>query len=519
MLECRLSGPRQSGNTHETAAWGDAMTTTRRDFLGHLVTGVAVTGGFSKAAVQRKPLRNLVILLPGIMGSVLQKDGRDIWALSGAGIVTGIRSLGGSLRSLTLSGDSGAEDDLGDGVTASALIHDAHLIPGFWKIDGYSQISSFITTRFDAQKGRNFFEFPYDWRRDNRVAARRLARDSRRWLEAWRRSSGNSEARLILLAHSMGGLVARHFLEVLGGWRQTRMLVTFGTPYRGSLNAVDVLANGLRKTVGPLTVVDLSSLLRSFTSVYQLLPIYPCFDAGAGTLTRVAETSGIPNIPRDRAAQALAFHNEIRKASESNFQDAAYARAKYAIHPVIGNYQPTSQSAKLVNGTVVLSEMLGKDTSLKGDGTVPQPSARPIETPEAEKLHHSVYVSEVHGSLQNSDAVLHHLGGLLQEGAASDVPFRGSDAQSVAVMVDDLYSTSERVMVRARCEDPTQRLEATVTNVGSGVVIARAPIVSDRVGGTGEGAVGPLPEGTYRVTAGGGPDVGSATDVFIVTKA
>jgi pimeloyl-ACP methyl ester carboxylesterase len=39
--------------------------------------------------------------------------------------------------------------------------------------------------------------------------------------------------KLILVGHSMGGLVARYFLECLEGWRDTRRLVTFGTPYRG----------------------------------------------------------------------------------------------------------------------------------------------------------------------------------------------------------------------------------------------------------------------------------------------
>ena len=49
------------------------------------------------------------------------------------------------------------------------------------------------------------------------------------------------------MAHSMGGLVSRYYLEVLGGWHNARALFTFGTPYRGSLNAVNVLANGMRK--------------------------------------------------------------------------------------------------------------------------------------------------------------------------------------------------------------------------------------------------------------------------------
>ena len=84
----------------------------------------------------------------------------------------------------------------------------------------------------------------------------------------------------------MGGLVARWYLECLGGWQDTRALITFGTPHRGSLNAVDFLVNGFVKKLGPLKVADLSRLLRSLTSVYQLLPIYPCVDVGAGEPAR-----------------------------------------------------------------------------------------------------------------------------------------------------------------------------------------------------------------------------------------
>jgi hypothetical protein len=87
----------------------------------------------------------------------------------------------------------------------------------------------------------------------------------------------------------MGGLVARYFLECLDGWKDTRMLITFGTPHRGSLNALDSIANGFAKKVGPLTIVDLTRLLRSLTSVYQLLPICPCIETSTGRI-RVAET-------------------------------------------------------------------------------------------------------------------------------------------------------------------------------------------------------------------------------------
>ena len=31
----------------------------------------------------REPMTDIIVLLPGIGGSVLKKDGRDLWALSG----------------------------------------------------------------------------------------------------------------------------------------------------------------------------------------------------------------------------------------------------------------------------------------------------------------------------------------------------------------------------------------------------------------------------------------------------
>jgi hypothetical protein len=241
-------------------------------------------------------MRDVIVLLPGITGSVLSKDGKDLWAISKGSVLAALMSLGKNLDQLILADDPIDVDDLGDGVTAPRLISDAHLIPGFWKIDGYTRVLETIQAGFDTRLGENLFEFPYDWRRGNQVAARKLARQSHEWLKNWRQSSGAQDAKLILVGHSMGGLVARYFIECLDGWRDTRMLVTFGTPYRGSLNAVNFLANGMEKKIGPISV-DLSKMLRSFTSVYQLLPIYPCFDPGNGQLERIADRSEVIDRP------------------------------------------------------------------------------------------------------------------------------------------------------------------------------------------------------------------------------
>lgn len=355
------------------------------------------------------PFPDLVVVLPGISGSVLAKDGREVWGTSSGAIWRVVSSGGESIKSLELTApDDPTLDDLGDGVTAIRLVPDLHIITGLWKIDGYSGIIARLQSALGLEIGKNLFEYPYDWRRDNRVSARRLQRLCRQWLDAWRQVSGNPQAKLVLVAHSMGGLIARYFLEVLAGWRDARALISFGTPYRGSLNALGYLANGYAKGIGPLSV-DLSSTLRSFTAVYQLLPAYACLDSGSGDLKRVGEVQGIPGVDALRAAQALAFYREIGKAAEDNANLEDYRNAKYEIFPIVGIDQPTFQSASLAGGRVTLLQTIGgKDTS--GHGTVPRISATPLEL---SKDHREIYVAEAHASLQNFDAALVNLTAVL----------------------------------------------------------------------------------------------------------
>ena len=54
-----------------------------------------------------------------------------------------------------------------------------HIFPGLWKIDGYTKVAKRLQQRLKLVPGETYFEFPYDWRRDNRVAARKLKREPR----------------------------------------------------------------------------------------------------------------------------------------------------------------------------------------------------------------------------------------------------------------------------------------------------------------------------------------------------
>ncbi|HEY0520597.1 MAG TPA: hypothetical protein VGC84_13965 [Ilumatobacteraceae bacterium] len=433
----------------------------------------------------KQPMGDVIVLLPGILGSVLERDGRDVWAMSAGAAWRAITSLGRSVDDLELHGDDHTVDDLGDGVTAPRLLPDLHVIPGLWSIDGYTAIKASIFAAFDVVEGENWFDFPYDWRRDNRVAARHLAERVPGWLHAWREHSGNKDAKLVLVGHSMGGLVARHYLEVLDGWRDTRTLLTFGTPYRGSLNALDFLCNGFKKKLGPIGI-DLTRFLGSLTSVYQLLPRYPVIDSGVGDLTRVAETDGVPGVDNARAGAALQFHHDIDTAIGKRPADA------YAIHPIVGILQPTLQSAQLEDGSVrMLQTHSGTDAG--GDGTVPRVSATPVELSDQGR---EIYAPDRHGSLQNAIGPLTQLVGVLS--ARPTATFRAGTS-GFGLEIDDLFGADEPVRAVAISDDPAPTVAAEIVDLATGRAVLESVIEVD-----GDGRYRaewpPLPPADYRLT-------------------
>jgi pimeloyl-ACP methyl ester carboxylesterase len=460
----------------------------------------------------RTPVADVIVLLPGITGSVLQKDGKDVWAISGGAFADALKTLGKSIAQLELARDDPELDDLGDGITAPRVIPDTHLIPGLWKIDGYGKVARTIKDEFDVTPGINFFEFPYDWRRDNRVHARRLARESQIWLAEWRRRSGNSDAKLILIAHSMGGLISRQFLELHEGWRDTRLLLTFGTPYRGSLNALEFLVHGMRKQLGPITLMNLSALIRSFTSVYQLLPIYPCIqqDEQDG-LARVTEIPSIPGVDAAKAADALRFHHAISDAVKRHRSDVEYREHGYQIRPIAGVFQPTLQSARLRAGGTLESLRSYDGVDQGGDGTVPSVSATPIELSNQDL---EVYVREKHASLQNADFTLDQVVGLLRRQRIDQAQVF-APGKGISLAIEDAYLSGTPMPVRALPELEWETLSASLEALERPALPITVPLTAADDGWH-EALLPPLPEGTYRLTVAGTAESNPVTDIFAV---
>jgi pimeloyl-ACP methyl ester carboxylesterase len=281
-------------------------------------------------------MRDVVVVLPGITGSVLSRTGGgDVWAFSGSAIWNAAKSLGGSLKKeLNVPLHDPRREKPKTGLKAKQLVPNFHGVFGLGKIDGYTDLRRMVTDHFSVVEEKpggnaaNYFEFPYDWRLSNRASAKQLRNFIKPRLRAWREHrDGDPDAKLVLVAHSMGGLVARWYLEVLGGWKNCRALITFGTPYRGSVNSLNFLANGYKGRF-----LDLTDVLRSCPSVYELLPIYQCVHVD-GAWERPGEC-GVPNAVSDYVGAAVEFHQTIQDMVKKN--DADHGPGRYHIFPFLG---------------------------------------------------------------------------------------------------------------------------------------------------------------------------------------
>lgn len=406
-----------------------------------------------------KPYRDVVVFIPGILGSVLKRGEETLWGVSAHAAWNLLN--GKTLEGLRLDEPDALDEDIGDGVTATGLVPYIEVIPHFWKIGGYSRIAQRLDTFPGLTRNENYFVFPYDWRRDNRVAANRLNKESHDWLKSWRAKSGNEDAKLIIIAHSMGGLVARYYVECLEGWTSTRTLFTMGTPFRGSGAAVDFLSNGLTYPLAPPPMKTAAAACRSFASIYQLLPQYPFVDLGNQQFAKVSDFQ-LPNIDLNRAGKAASFHQEMTDAYHQNRTIDAYAARSAPLRMLVGTQQETIESVILAgDGRVVGRQHDFMGETQLGDGTVPRVSGTPIGVDKAGET----WRSNQHSLLVADDLAFNHMEEILRGTAIPEDQYRQRPSLAwIRLIVDDVYDSSGPVTVRANYELYKQSLTARITS-------------------------------------------------------
>ncbi|WP_412074705.1 esterase/lipase family protein [Streptomyces xanthophaeus] len=413
----------------------------------------------------RLPFHDVLVLVPGITGStLLDWEGNEIWGQSGSALYHGL--LRGGARRLQLPcglGDAEPED----GIQPGRLMPGVHASLGAWSTSlGYGRLIRHLTNRYTLtaadprapEHTANLLPFPYDWRLSNRYNGRLLKRTAEPILERWRSSRPERrDARLVILANSMGGLVARWYAEQEGGAPLLRALITVGTPHRGSAKAVGRLVNGLVLGRGRLRL-DLSPLLRSLPALHQLLPGYASVHGGDRMLT-FAEAGGLRHVSRRALCDADEFHRTLGTPKG------------YPLYPLVGTDQPTCSSVSLdgcrATPLRTMVDASGASASPLGDGTVPRFAAYPPGWSDRDPSLH--FIAQSHGALPSHPSVLDHVDGILD---GTDTEYRTHGFQ-LGIDVDDCAFAGEPLRVRAETSDPAIRLAVHVVNPATRRRVAR----------------------------------------------
>jgi len=244
----------------------------------------------------------------------------------------------------------------------------------------------------------------YDWRLSvadlGRSLAERLA----------------NSGRTALVAHSMGGLVARAALAQPGGARVERVIL-LGTPNRGSFAAVQALRGTYavvrklaRLAAQPSAEALSSEVFSSFPSLYDMLPSGSWRGSG-NFLDAAAWPHSGPRPRPELLEQARATHALLAPPDE-----------RLAVIVGVGQETVTAAAARGDDFVYTLTR--------HGDGTVPAASA---VLPGAS----CAFARVAHSDLTRDPAVAAAVVDFLRRGASARLPERWRSASRAAARVSD----------------------------------------------------------------------------------
>lgn len=314
---------------------------------------------YAKLAATRADANGpIVYILPGIMGSKLGAARQLVW-LHPAAIANG-----GLLELATPS--------------VGSLLASGVMLPGYLKLKLMLEIAGFRPVLF-----------PFDWRCDLFELGRALLAHM----------TANGHENVLLVAHSMGGLVARAALSLDEGERIAK-LIQLGAPNNGSFAPVQAL-RAVYPTVRKIAALDhrhtaeelARKVFLSLPGLYQMLP-----SNSAGL-----DLFDLHSWPQDELvpnASMLAHARSVR---------AGLANADARCVSIAGVDQETITAIRLVDNHFEYT--ITRD----GDGTVPLqlaawPGAR------------TWYAREGHGALTNNDAVLAAVIDILKRDTTQQLP-------------------------------------------------------------------------------------------------
>jgi pimeloyl-ACP methyl ester carboxylesterase len=267
----------------------------------------------------------------------------------------------------------------------------------------------------------NVESYAYDWRKDIDQASDGLAK-------LIQERFANQPVHLV--AHSMGGLVARNFIKRHPPlWKTMRdatltrggRLVMLGTPNYGSyaiaqvLTGTDALLARLERFDLRNNMAELLDVTNSFLGSYMLLPAHGKLPSSVQPLYEKGTWGATPAISQAHLNRTFDFYKTLDSAATIDSERMLY---------VAGVNQTTISSIEIAS-----PGEFKYGFTLAGDGRVPHALGL-LDGVQ------SYYVDEVHGDLARNEQILRELDDLLKTGRSAVMATKPNEATRGRVALD-----------------------------------------------------------------------------------
>lgn len=301
-----------------------------------------------------------VVIVPGLMGSQMWLGEERVWP---------------SVRRIFTDPELFMLPD-GPPLEPRGIVDEVVVVPNLLEQEQYSRLTTFLEESLGYRRDLDLLEFAYDWRQDIRQTARRLAEA----IAAW-----DVQPPVILLAHSLGCLVSRYYVERLGGKEVVGRLLLMGAPHYGAPNMVAQLFRGLELLPFGLMGERLRDVVSTFPVCYQILPVYACvFDLAGQPLDLLHDESWAPERRRPLLRLASEFRQELGDGSSV----PTVSIFGYGLETLTGLRVERDATGAFVSVEDVIEK--------GGDVTVPEASSvlAGSEIHPVEQAHGSLYVDQ-----------------------------------------------------------------------------------------------------------------------------
>jgi len=269
----------------DTVRVGDAQIVYKAAFEAEELT--LVDARLPGASKERRP----VVIVPGMMGSELWQGSQRVWP---------------NVKHMFTHPDTYVLPEK-EPLEARGLVGDVVIVPNLYKMDQYSRLRQYMEEALGYEEGKDLLSFAYDWRKDVREASRKLAQA----IEAW-----DVRGPVTIIAHSMGCIVSRYYVERLGGRPKVERLLMMGAPHNGGPKAIVALLSGKGLIPFGLMGEKVRRVFSTFISAHQVLPTYPCvFDQHGRAIDLLEDESWLAESQRPALRAARELHRELRPRS------------------------------------------------------------------------------------------------------------------------------------------------------------------------------------------------------------